>query len=62
MKHITFDEMNEGIREEIYTDVIQEFDYIIDLQLSDDQKQAKDYDGGLRKELMEEIEKMKKVL
>jgi hypothetical protein len=32
--------MNEGIREEIYTDVIQEFDYIIDLQLSGDQKQA----------------------
>lgn len=40
MEHITFDEMNEGIREEIYTDVIQEFDYIADLQLSGDQKQA----------------------
>jgi len=40
MKHTTFDEMNERIREEIYTDVIQEFDYIVDLQLSGDQKQA----------------------
>ena len=39
MEYITFDEMNEGIREEIYTDVIQGFDYIADFPLSGDQKQ-----------------------
>jgi hypothetical protein len=38
--YVTFEKTNDSIREEIYTDVIQEFDYIADLPLSDDQKQA----------------------
>tara|TARA_B110000467_G_C18257137_1_gene444061 strand:- start:549 stop:755 length:207 start_codon:yes stop_codon:yes gene_type:complete len=40
MGNMTFEEINEEIREEIYTDIIQEFDYIADLPLSGDQKQG----------------------
>ena len=39
MADITFDEITEGIREEIYSDVCQEFHYIAELPITDDQKQ-----------------------
>ena len=39
MGDMTFEEINEEIREEIYNDIIQEFDYIADFPLSGDQKQ-----------------------
>jgi len=39
MADMTFEELNDTIREEIYNDVIQGFDYIADFPLSGDQKQ-----------------------
>ena len=38
-KGITFDEIKESMREEIYDDVCQEFHYIGELPITDDQKQ-----------------------
>ena len=40
MAEMTFEEMNDEIREEIYNDVIQEFDYIHGYCLTGDQKQT----------------------
>jgi len=40
MAKMTFEEMNNEIREEIYNDVIQEFDYLNGYCLTDDQKQT----------------------
>ena len=37
---IAFDEIKESMKEEIYDNVCQEFDYIDDLPLSGDQKQT----------------------
>ena len=39
MADMTFDEIIEGMREEVYNDVIQEFHYIGELPITDDQKQ-----------------------
>ena len=39
MADITFDEIKESVREEIYSDVCQEFHYIAELPITDDQKQ-----------------------
>ena len=39
MEDITFDEIKESVREEIYSDVCQEFHYIAELPITDDQKQ-----------------------
>ena len=39
MADMTFEEMNEAIREEIYTDVIQEFEYLNSYILNDTEKQ-----------------------
>ena len=40
MANMTFEEMNDAIREEIYNNVIQEFDYIDGYCLTGDQKQT----------------------
>ena len=39
MADMTFDEIIEGMREEIYNDVIQEFHYIAELPITFDQQQ-----------------------
>jgi len=39
MTDMTFEEMNEAIREEIYTDIIQEFEYLNSYILNDTEKQ-----------------------
>jgi len=38
-KGITFDEIIESMKEEIYDDVCQEFHYILELPITGDQKQ-----------------------
>jgi hypothetical protein len=39
MGNMTFEELNDAIREEIYTDVIQEFEYLNSYILNDTEKQ-----------------------
>lgn len=39
MGDMTFEELNDAIREEIYTDVIQEFEYLNSYILNDTEKQ-----------------------
>ena len=39
MADMTFEEMNEGIKKQIYDEVIQEFDYLNGTMLNDAEKQ-----------------------